>query len=636
MSTKISTSSKNNHYTDCKNNKQGEVSLIANVLNTEYTIIKEVLENEMKCKLCYDAEDIGSEAGKEWDLYWHDLIITPEQLSKLKPYQKVNHFPGMEALYKKNLFGANLSKMRKLFPEEYAFFPSTWNLPADWNDFKLQFNGKPRTFIIKPETGSQGRGIYLTRRWDCIGPEEHCVAQRYLARPFLIDGLKFDLRIYVLVYGCDPYRIYMHKEGLVRLATEPYVIPKGSNLSNQYVHLTNYAINKGNRSFEFNTNAEKADRGHKRSLEFAWKYIDANGGDSNKIREEIKKCIVKVLCAVQPQLAQIYKRCQPNDLNNNKCFEILGFDIMFDQKLRPCLIEVNHAPSFNIDSPFDRKVKSLLLKDTFRLINLDPHKKLKYKTTPKQSFMTFLTEEEREEKKRKKMMKRDEYELKHLGSYELLYPNKEYESEYEKYIKAAAKSEESLTLNVKQIPKTGQTKKFPEINKVNANFGKTTTVQTKKVPKSNKTSFKQKDESKSMILNKSIFKYNTAKSKNNCTNILNPKRFPYKETPVLDIKKNRTTDNDQSTCDSLVLFSKLKKSIEKKQSAQIRRTTVTTSYTNEPSLGQSVNYGVYIAPKVIEFVPIGSISRLKVLTASNNKWNPCRIYKPILRLYKPI
>jgi len=32
------------------------------------------------------------------------------------------------------------------------------------------------------------------------------------------------------------------------------------------------------------------------------------------------------------------------------CFEILGMDVMIDHKLKPWLLEVNHTPSFVIDS----------------------------------------------------------------------------------------------------------------------------------------------------------------------------------------------------------------------------------------------------------------------------------------------
>jgi len=50
------------------------------------------------------------------------------------------------------------------------------------------------------------------------------------------------------------------------------------------------------------------------------------------------------------------------------CFEILGFDIMLDQKLKPLLIEINHAPSFNTDSNLDYEIKKNVLEDTFGIL----------------------------------------------------------------------------------------------------------------------------------------------------------------------------------------------------------------------------------------------------------------------------
>ena len=56
--------------------------------------------------------------------------------------------------------------------------------------------------------------------------------------------MQFDMRVYVVVTSVDPLRVYLFKDGLVRLATEPYVVPTAKNLAHTRMHLTNYAINK--------------------------------------------------------------------------------------------------------------------------------------------------------------------------------------------------------------------------------------------------------------------------------------------------------------------------------------------------------------------------------------------------------
>jgi len=60
----------------------------------------------------------------------------------------------------------------------------------------------------------------------------------------LIDELKYDLRLYVFLYGVSPLRIYLHQMAFARFCTEPYEKPNRKNMENTYMHLTNYAINK--------------------------------------------------------------------------------------------------------------------------------------------------------------------------------------------------------------------------------------------------------------------------------------------------------------------------------------------------------------------------------------------------------
>lgn len=57
-------------------------------------------------------------------------------------------------LSRKNLLAKNLMRMRKKSADDYNFFPLTWNIPLDYNEFKTYYDTKPkgksRTYIVKP------------------------------------------------------------------------------------------------------------------------------------------------------------------------------------------------------------------------------------------------------------------------------------------------------------------------------------------------------------------------------------------------------------------------------------------------------------------------------------------------------
>ena len=146
---------------------------------------------------------------------------------EMRGFQKINHFPGMSEISRKDNLARNLNRLYKLFPKEFSFFPRTWVLPADLGDFHSHIRQKKRNkyFIVKPESGCQGKGIFITKNPKDLKVGDHFIAQQYLSRPLLIGGFKFDMRVYVLVTSCDPLRIFVFHEGLARFATEEYCEP---------------------------------------------------------------------------------------------------------------------------------------------------------------------------------------------------------------------------------------------------------------------------------------------------------------------------------------------------------------------------------------------------------------------------
>ena len=84
---------------------------------------------------------------------------------------------------------------------------------------------KSQWWIVKPSGSAQGKGIFITKDIDEIPSRVSLVASHYINNPLLIDGLKFDLRIYVAITSINPLRIYVYDEGLVRFATCKYELP---------------------------------------------------------------------------------------------------------------------------------------------------------------------------------------------------------------------------------------------------------------------------------------------------------------------------------------------------------------------------------------------------------------------------
>lgn len=353
-----------------KNTKKGSKKkkkfvICANLSLTKYSLVH---------KVCIDLGlNIVETTNNDCLLIWSDAAVPLEKIAELKSYQKINHFAGMGEICRKDSLARNIWKMQKNCPGEFSFIPQTWVLPGEYAMFQFQARElkrkkKTKTYIRKPVNGAMGHGIWLTRGPEKLNPSDTCIVQEYLDKPLLMDGFKFDLRIYALVTSCDPLKIFLYKDGLVRMGTEKYVSPSEANISNSFMHLTNYSINKHSENF---IETSESNIGSKRSLTYFWDWLRENNHDPDLVWNKISDVVIKTIFVCTPHLFHTYHMCRGTDLPNTSCcFEILGFDIFMDKKLTPWVLEVNRAPSFSADQELDYEIKYGVLSSSLKLLNL--------------------------------------------------------------------------------------------------------------------------------------------------------------------------------------------------------------------------------------------------------------------------
>ncbi|XP_038637391.1 tubulin polyglutamylase TTLL11 isoform X1 [Scyliorhinus canicula] len=323
------------------------------------------------------------------DIYWHGVSFHDGEVSCSG---QVNKYPGMTELVRKINFSRAVRTMQELFPEEYKFYPRSWILPEEYQNFADQVrvskendsSWKP-TFIVKPDGGSQGDGIYLIKDSSDVRMlanlrSKPVVVQEYISKPLLIDKLKFDIRLYVLLKSLDPLEIYIAKDGLSRFCTEPYQEPNSKNFHRVFMHLTNYSLNVHSGNF---IHSDSVNTGSKRTFSSIVAKLSMRGCDVKKMWSDIITLVIRAIIALVPELKVYHQTYIPPGKPGPTCFQILGFDILLMKNMKPVLLEVNANPSMRIEheqeispglfeyvaSPVDEEIKVAIIRDTLRLVD---------------------------------------------------------------------------------------------------------------------------------------------------------------------------------------------------------------------------------------------------------------------------
>ncbi|XP_031837150.2 tubulin monoglutamylase TTLL4 [Nomia melanderi] len=300
-----------------------------------------------------------------WCGTWCDSRHVRSQLRHTQVFSKVNLFPSSVQFGDKMLLWKNFHRMRRKHGgKHFDFMPWTFILPEERDYLKRYIQRNGGIWILKPPCSCAGHGIKLVSRFYEIPNGRPLIAQRYIAKPRLIDGVKFDIRLYVLLTSIDPLRIYVYNDGLVRLATVKYV-DHVDTLSNKFMHLTNTSVNKRNPSFEPNDDPTKC-RGNMWSLGCLWEYLSSvEDVDPIGIWTKIKDIAVKTVISTESFLVDSWRK---RSMSTYNYYQLFGFDILLDQQCRPWLLEVNTFPSMQPDTPLCRIVKCQLAKDYLNLV----------------------------------------------------------------------------------------------------------------------------------------------------------------------------------------------------------------------------------------------------------------------------
>uniref|UniRef100_A0A8B9FI34 Tubulin--tyrosine ligase-like protein 5 n=1 Tax=Amazona collaria TaxID=241587 RepID=A0A8B9FI34_9PSIT len=301
----------------------------------------------------------------DYNLMWTGSHLKTYLLRSLTDIQKVNHFPRSYELTRKDRLYKNVSRMQLAHGfKTFHILPRTFILPTEYQTFCSTYSKDRGPWIVKPVASSRGRGVYLINNPSQIVLEDNILVSRYISNPLLIDDFKFDVRLYVLVTSYDPLVIYLYEEGLARFATVRYD-QASKNIRNQFMHLTNYSVNKKSGDYVSCDDPEVEDYGSKWSMSAMLRYLKQEGKDTAALMASVEDLIIKTVISAELAIATA---CKHFVSHRDTCFELYGFDVLIDDTLKPWLLEVNLSPSLACDAPLDLKIKASMLSDMFTLV----------------------------------------------------------------------------------------------------------------------------------------------------------------------------------------------------------------------------------------------------------------------------
>ncbi len=386
-------------------------------------------------KFFIEALDPGLwEAGDKdhWDTCWHTGMPAARAFKTMGPGQTINHIPGNSAVTVKSMLYETLSAAQgRVAGDErrarFGIFPRSFSMPEDYHALQREgFQHPDKKWIAKPKRLSRGRGISVHQDAATLPNDAKWLAQEYLADAHLYDGYKYVLRCYVLISSIDPLRVYLYKDGFVKLASELY---RHGDYNNLYAHLTNPDVNA------LNEGADASVVFHSFDTYRTW--LRRQGGAPEALFDGIRDIAILTAIAAREQMRQ---RIAAAGAIGSGCYELIGLDCMIDTALKPWLLECNLSPSLEVCAEpgsggrEEEATKRAVVADLVGLIGLNRARQPSGERADKTQIIAEAADE-----------------MKNAGGFERIFPGED-ASEFLPYFPAPRYSDVALARAISKTP----------------------------------------------------------------------------------------------------------------------------------------------------------------------------------------
>jgi len=145
------------------------------------------------------------------------------------------------------------------------------------------------------------------------------------------------------------------------------------SLQDKWVHVASYALNAEN-SEEFEASVAGAElnlSGMRLDWEQLFEYLEKQGKNVTKLWNDIKHLIVMSITSVEREMYHEFKELAVSGRKRRMApFEMVGYDILIDSKMKPWLIEINNSPSLSPHTELENKIKENMIRELFNIVDI--------------------------------------------------------------------------------------------------------------------------------------------------------------------------------------------------------------------------------------------------------------------------